>query len=81
MIEARNDSPTRRIVTGYQGSKYVVELRQDEIVVRPKGARTGGPAEVSITPSALHDKLILGRERAEHATPTRRRRVKRGLIV
>lgn len=59
MIEARDESPTQRILAGYQGSKYVVELRRDLIVIRPKGSRRGGATEVSITPSALHDKLLL----------------------
>lgn len=66
MTRAKDESPTQRIVKGYQGKEYVVELRSDQIIVRPKGARRGGPAEVTITPSALHDKLILAwaRQRA-----------------
>ena len=59
MTEARDESPTKRIVTGYKGSKYVVELRSGMILVRPKGSRSGGPQEVQITPSALHDRLLL----------------------
>jgi hypothetical protein len=59
VVEAKDESPTQRVVNGYQGSKYVVELRSNLIVIRPKGARRGGPTEVSITPSALHDKLLL----------------------
>ena len=62
MVRARNESPTRRIVVGYQGAEYVVELRASEILIRPKGSRSGGPAEVATTPSAIHDRLLLARE-------------------
>lgn len=79
MTRATDISPTRRIVTGYQGSEYVVELAAGEIRVRPKGTKRGGPAEVSITPSALHDRLLLARPTT--ATKRRRLRVKRGLLV
>ena len=81
MTEARDESPTRRVVTGYQGAKYVVELRKSLILVRLKGTRRGGSAEVSITPSALHDRLLFARAQEERkAKSTRRRkRVKRGV--
>lgn len=68
MTRANNEAPTRRIVKGYQGSEYVVELSEGLISVRPKGARKGGPADKQITPSALHDKLVM----ADKA-PVRRR--------
>jgi hypothetical protein len=48
-----------RLLKGYQGAEYVVELTTQLITVRPKGAKRGGPQEVRITPSSLHDKLIL----------------------
>ena len=72
MTHANDESPTKRIVKGYQGAEYVVELTATRIVVRPKGARRGGPLERSITPSLLHDKLLLA-----DSAPVRRRRVKR----
>lgn len=81
MTPASDSSPTRRIVSGYQGALYVVELRAGEIVVRPKGSKRGGPAEVSITPSALHDRLLLAKPTAARPTSGRRKRVRRGLLV
>jgi hypothetical protein len=82
MTKASNESPTRRVLTGYQGQLYVVELRENLILIRPKGSRTGGSAEVSITPSALHDRLLMSHYSVEKAkSPTgRRKKVKRGLL-
>lgn len=68
MTRATNEAPTRRIVRGYHGAEYVVELTESAIIVRPKGSRKGGSAEKSITPSALHDKLMLA------DAPVRRRK-------
>lgn len=53
------DKPLARLLKGYKGAEYVVELTEQYITVRPKGAKRGGPQEVRITPSSLHDKLIL----------------------
>ena len=53
------EKPVARLLKGYQGKEYVVELTEQFITVRPKGAKRGGPQEVRITPSSLHDKLIL----------------------
>jgi len=53
------ERPLARLLKGYQGSEYVVELTEQFITVRPKGSRRGGPAEKRITPSSLHDLLIL----------------------
>jgi hypothetical protein len=80
VTEARDESPTRRVVIGYMGAKYVVELRKNLILVRPKGTRRGGGAEVSITPSALHDRLLIARANDERKAKSsgRRKRVKRG---
>lgn len=59
MTHANDQRPLARILTGYQGQEFVVELTARRITVRPKGARRGGPNERSITPSALLDYLIL----------------------
>ncbi len=53
------EKPLSRLLVGYQGAEYVVELTRTFITVRPKGSRRGGPAEVRISPSSLHDKLLL----------------------
>ena len=71
MTHASDESPTRRVVLGYQGAEYVVELRSNLILVRPKGTRRGGSAEVAITPSRLHDRLLAAR--TEEERPRRRR--------
>jgi len=55
------EKPTARLLVGYQEQEYVVELTRRLIVVRPKGARRGGPQEVQITPSLLHDRLMARR--------------------
>lgn len=58
MIRA-TEKPVGRYLTGYQGQEYVVELTSRLITVRPKGSKRGGPAEKSITPSKLHDMLVM----------------------
>lgn len=55
------EKPVARVLEGYQGALYVVELTTKFITIRPKGAKRGGPQEERITPSQLHDRLILGR--------------------
>jgi hypothetical protein len=53
------EKPVARLLKGYQNSEYVVELTEQFITLRPKGSRRGGPSEKRITPSALHDLLVL----------------------
>jgi hypothetical protein len=53
------EKPLARLLVGYQGAEYAVELTKGFITIRPKGAKRGGPAEKRITPSSLHDLLIL----------------------
>lgn len=52
------EKPLARLLIGYQGSEYVVELTTRLITIRPKGSRRGGPLEKQITPSSLHDHLL-----------------------
>lgn len=53
------EKPLARVLVGYQGQEYVVELTTRLITVRPKGSRRGGPAEKQATASWLHDQLCL----------------------
>jgi hypothetical protein len=68
--------PTRRVLVGAQGVDYVVELRGNLILCRPKGTRRGGANEVVITPSLLHQRLLIARAEAERAERRRSRRTK-----
>ena len=48
MTPARNDKPTvRRVHSRFDGA-LTVEIAEDMLVMRPKGARKGGPAEVFV---------------------------------
>jgi hypothetical protein len=53
------ERPLARVLKGYQGVEYVVELTEQFITIRTKGSKRGGPVEKRITPSSLHDLLIL----------------------
>jgi hypothetical protein len=54
-----NEKPLARVLVGYQGQEYVVELTTRLITVRPKGSKRGGPQEKQATPSWLHDQLVM----------------------
>jgi hypothetical protein len=60
MTKASNERPTRRLMETKQGP-LVVEIRRDFISIRPKGARTGGPAEVLVTASSIYERALMGR--------------------
>lgn len=47
-------TPVRRVVLGARGD-MVIEVTDRMIALRPKGARRGGPAEVTVT----HEQLYL----------------------
>jgi hypothetical protein len=74
MTRATEEHPTKRMLVGYKGEEYVVELRRTLILVRPKGSRSGGKAEVAITPSALHLRLMTARVEEERRERRRKRR-------
>ncbi len=54
MTRATDARPTTRLLVGHDGEEIVVELHARRIVLRPKGARRGGPAERVVTPSRLY---------------------------
>lgn len=76
MTRATDERPTRRVLSGYMGADYVVELEARRIVVRPKGTRRGGRSEVAVTPSLLYDMMLM--RRAEEQQRERRRARRRG---
>jgi hypothetical protein len=61
MTRAQDTRPTRRLLSGWQGEDFVVELEARRIVVRPKGTRRGGRSEVAVTPSLLYDLMLMRR--------------------
>jgi hypothetical protein len=77
MTRASDTRPTRRLLAGAFGD-YVVELTGRTIVVRPKGTRRGGPAEVVTTPGKLHVRLVAERVAEQLAAKRKARRAKGG---
>jgi len=74
MTPARSDRPTRRVlISRRDGTRYVVELRDDVIVIRPKGTRRGGPTEVAFTPGQLVLQGVRARVEAERMAKRRSR--------
>jgi hypothetical protein len=73
MTRATEERPTKRILAGRDGD-YVVELRASLILVRPKGTRRGGPAEIAITPSLLHQRILAARAEEERRARQKARR-------
>lgn len=54
---------------------YVVELREELILIRPKGCRRGGKAEVAVYPGGVYDRALMVRadlERREKKKSSRR---------
>jgi len=41
MTPARDNQPTRRLLTSRLGDSYVVELYRSHLSIRPKGSRSG----------------------------------------
>lgn len=72
MTRADERRPTRRLVQDGFGADLVVELTPRLIAVRPKGTRARGPAEVTVSPGQLYQRLMLAR--ADERRATRRRR-------
>jgi len=70
MTRGSDTKPVRRLMryVRYAGKlgdskaeEYVVEIRERLIVIRPKGARSGGPAEVSLSVGAIYEKALMAR--------------------
>ena len=83
MVHARNDKPVKRVLgtvspvdLSETGDQFVVTLCESSILVRPKGAKCGGPAEVCVHVASLY--------RTHFAPPAKAKRapkVKRGLLT
>lgn len=85
MTRGSDVRPVRRVLTshaGYRPEDYVVELRQTLILIRPKGTRIGGRAEVAIPVGAVYQRALISRmadeKRAKRKGPFR---VKRGALA
>jgi hypothetical protein len=73
--------PTRRLLSSRYGD-YVVELRATLILIRPKGSRRGGRAEVAIPVGAAYQRALLSQMAdAKRAKRKGRLKVKRGVQV
>lgn len=81
---ASDIKPTRRAVSGERPrgprgvppelAVFVLEVCERTLRLRPKGTRSGGPAEVEVTFTALYDHLLMARARREAAERRSRRR-------
>lgn len=62
MTKARDDKPVRRVTSPNRyGEQFVIEVYNSRIVVRPKGTRRGGKAEVELSPSLFYQRLMAPR--------------------
>lgn len=68
MTRGSDIKPLRRLLASRYGDEYVIELLASVIIIRPKGSRRGGPAEVAFMPGAIYTRALLDR------APRRRRR-------
>lgn len=69
MTKGSNTRPTRRLLEAPRHDRpFVVELLAEVIIIRPKGARRGGPAEVVIMPGAAYVRALMA------SKPARRRK-------
>jgi hypothetical protein len=74
MTKGSDVRPTRRMMAGFRGDHYAVELRSKVVIIRPKGARRGGPAEVTVTPGAMYVRAMMAQAEARKAMKRRGRR-------
>lgn len=69
MTKGSNTRPTRRLLEAPRHDRpFVVELLSEVIILRPKGARRGGPAEVVILPGAAYVRAIMDRKATRRRT-------------
>lgn len=87
MTRGSDVRPVRRILDAPQAlrwgkaTEYVVELRATLILIRPKGTRIGGKAEVAIPVGVAYQRAIIAQvEDARRAKRKGPRRVKRGAL-
>lgn len=73
MTKGSDLRPVRRMMDGIRGGNYAVEVRARTVVIRPKGARRGGPAEVTVTPGAVYVRAMMAQAEARKAMKRRRR--------
>ncbi len=73
MTRANETSPTRRLVVDGFGAELVVELYARRLVLRPKGCKRGGPAEVDVTPGQLYQRLLVARAEEKRRAKRRKR--------
>lgn len=74
MTKGSNTRPTRRVLAAPRHDRpFVVELLSEVIILRPKGARRGGPAEVVVLPGAVYVRALMTQVKARR-TRTRRAR-------
>lgn len=60
MTKGSNTRPTRRLLEAPKHNRpFVVELMAEVIIIRPKGSRRGGPAEVVIMPGAAYVRALM----------------------
>lgn len=77
MTRGSDVRPTRRLLSGPAG-EYAVELRESLILIRPKGARRNGGAEIVVTPGQVYVRAVMARVDAERREKRKLRRAHRG---
>lgn len=59
MTRASDLRPVRRVMSSRLGEEYVVEVKNQILTVRPKGARRGGKLEVDIPIGAAYQRALI----------------------
>lgn len=76
MTRASDLKPVRRVMSSMSG-EFVVELRERIIIIRPKGTRKQGKAEVGVTVGAIYQRALMAQidseKRAKRAARKSRR--------
>lgn len=81
MTRGSNERPVRRLLSSRQFNEdWAVELRADLILIRPKGSRRGGKAEVAVLPGVIYQRAMFDRISSEKREKQKMRTVRRGLL-
>lgn len=73
MTKGSDLRPTRRLLAAPRHDRpFVVELLSEVIIIRPKGSRRGGPAEVAIMPGGVYVRALMERTKSTRRRKTRR---------